>query len=318
MESEIIELFKNRIKRRINIGDDAGYFYSDKTGEWVVIANDMLISSTDIPDILGAEDVGFKIVTMNVSDVVAMGAKPTHFSFSIGFPKYTDLDYLERIANGIDEALKEYDMFLIAADTNEALELIIDGIAIGFSKRLLLRDNAKVGDLVCITGDVGRVLAALILYKRGEIESYPELLKKLCKPFARVYEGITLSKFANSAIDVSDGISKELNAIARASNVRIVIDAKKIPIENVVFEVSEYLKLDPIDIALSSGEEFELLFTIPAKLIHKLNFDFNVIGRVERGDGVYLERNGEMSIISETGWEHFSDMYRDMINSNKN
>lgn len=309
MEREIINLFMRHFKNQgdLPLGDDAGALkFGD---EWLVATNDMLVKSTDVPEIMTPEQVGFKVFTMNISDLAAMGAKSIGFLFSLGVPNKFDMNYLEGIARGLAKASKFYETPIISADTNEACDLIIDGIALGKTKRILTRSGANAGDLVCVTGDIGRALAGLKVYfenldvgkgTRGA------LYEKLLEPKARIQEGQILSKYANAAIDISDGMSKELHLIAEMSGVKILVDSEKLPIREEVFEVAELLGLDPIEIALASGEEFELIFTIPEKHLDKLNFDFTVIGRVEKGKGVYLRRNGKLEKMPALGWEHLS------------
>ncbi|USS40605.1 thiamine-phosphate kinase [Thermococcus aggregans] len=310
MERVIIELFIKHFKLQgdLPLGDDAGAL--NLGDEWLIATNDMLVRSTDVPDIMTPEQVGFKVFTMNVSDVAAMGGKPIGFLFSLGVPKDTDMDYLEGVAEGIAEASEFYETPIISADTNEACDLIIDGIALGKTKRLLTRSGAKPGDLVCVTGDIGRALAGLKVYFEGidiEEKTRKILYEKLLEPKARVKEGTTLSKYANAAIDISDGMSKELHLIAEMSKVKIIIDTEKLPIREEVFEVAKLLGLDPIEVALASGEEFELIFTIPEEHLNKLDFDFAVIGRVEKGEGVYLRRNGKLEKMPILGWEHLAN-----------
>lgn len=289
------------------LGDDAGAI---KIGEeWLVATNDMLVGTTDVPEIMTPEQVGFKVVTMNVSDLAAMGAKPLGFLFSLGVPRNFDMEYLERVAKGIARASTFYNIPILSADTNEACDLIIDGIALGKTERLLLRSNAKPGDLVCVTGDIGRALAGLKMYFENleiEVRIRKVLYEKFLKPKARIREGQILSKYANAAIDISDGMSKELHLIAEMSDVRIVIDSEKLPIRREVFEVAEILALDPIEIALASGEEFELIFTIPEEHLSKIDFDFTVIGKVEKGEGVYLKRKNKLEKMPILGWEHLT------------
>lgn len=309
VEREIIELFMKHLNNQgdLPLGDDAGAL---KLGEeWLVATNDMLVKSTDVPEIMTPEQVGFKVFTMNVSDVAAMGGKPVGFLFSLGVPKSIDMDYLEGIAKGIAKASEFYSTPVISADTNEACDLIIDGIAIGKTKRLLTRNGAKEGDLVCVTGDIGRALAGLKVYFENlEVSERTRkaLYEKLLEPKARVEEGQILSRYANAAIDISDGMSKELHLIADMSRVRIMIDAERLPIREEVFEVAELLGIDPVSIALASGEEFELIFTIPEEHAKKLDFEFSIIGRVERGEGVYLRRNGKVERMPLLGWEHLT------------
>ena len=309
MEREIIELFMRHLKLQgdLPLGDDAGAIKWESG--WLVVTNDMLVRTTDVPDIMTPEQVGFKVFTMNVSDVAAMGATPIGFLFSIGVPRDFEMEYLEGISRGIAKASEFYRTPIISADTNEACDLIIDGIALGKTKRLLTRSGAKIGDLVCVTGDVGRALAGLKVYfeslEVGE-RTRKALYEKLLEPKARVKEGQVLSKYANATIDISDGMSKELHLIAKMSGVKILIDSEKLPIRKEVFEVADLLGLDPIEIALASGEEFELIFTIPEEHLDKLDFDFAVIGRVEKGEGVYLRRNGKLEKMPVLGWEHLS------------
>ncbi len=311
MEREIIELFMRHLKLQgdLPLGDDAGAIKWESG--WLVVTNDMLVRTTDVPDIMTPEQVGFKIFTMNVSDVAAMGATPIGFLFSIGVPRDFEMEYLEGISRGIAKASEFYRTPIISADTNEACDLIIDGIALGKTKRLLTRSGAKIGDLVCVTGDVGRALAGLKVYfeslEVGE-RTRKALYEKLLEPKARVKEGQVLSKYANATIDISDGMSKELHLIAKMSGVKILIDSEKLPIRKEVFEVAELLGLDPIEIALASGEEFELIFTIAKKHLDKLDFDFAAIGRVEKGEGVYLRRYEKIEKMPILGWEHLSKL----------
>ena len=309
MEREIIELFMRHLKLQgdLPLGDDAGAIKWES--EWLVVTNDMLVRTTDVPDIMTPEQVGFKVFTMNVSDVAAMGATPIGFLFSIGVPRDFEMEYLEGISRGIAKASEFYRTPIISADTNEACDLIIDGIVLGKTKRLLTRSSAKIRDLVCVTGDIGRALAGLKVYfeslEVGE-RTRKVLYEKLLEPKARVKEGVVLGRYANSAIDISDGMSKELHLIAKMSGVKILIDSEKLPIRKEVFEVADLLGLDPIEITLASGEEFELIFTIPEEHLNKLDFDFTVIGRVEKGEGVYLRRYEKIEKMPILGWEHLS------------
>ncbi len=158
----------------------------------------------------------------------------------------------------------------------------------------MTRSGAKPGDLVCVTGDIGRAFAGYLAWKYGL--KVPEstrkaLYEKFLEPRARVEEGILLSKSANSAIDISDGLSKELHLISKMSGgVRIEISSWKLPIREEVWEVAEAIGKSPVEIALASGEEFELLFTVPSEKISELEVDFTVIGQVkEGGKGVYID-----------------------------
>ncbi|ASJ06866.1 thiamine-phosphate kinase [Thermococcus pacificus] len=306
-ESEIIELFLKHLRKQgdLPLGDDAGAIRLGD--EWLVATNDMLVRKTDVPDIMTPEQVGFKAVTMNVSDVAAMGARPIGFLFSLGVPADVEGSYLEGIAEGIGKALEFYNVPVISADTNEADDLIIDGIALGKTRKLLTRSGAGAGELVCVTGDIGRALAGLLAWKRNlEISERTKkaLYEKLLEPRARVEEGVELSGVASAAVDISDGLSKELHLLAEMSGVGIEVDAEKLPIRREVFEAAELLGVDPVEIALASGEEFEIVFTVPERVLKGLKIDCTAIGRTFEGSGVYIttgEKRQEMPLL---GWEH--------------
>ncbi|WP_394325322.1 AIR synthase-related protein [Thermococcus sp. JCM 11816] len=152
---------------------------------------------------------------------------------------------------------------------------------------------------------MGRAFAGYLVWKYNlEVsESTRKVLyEKFLEPIARVKEGIILSKSANSAIDISDGLSKELHLTSKMSGVRIEISSGKLPIREEVYEVAEVIGKSPVELALASGEEFELLFTVPPEKISELDFDFTVIGQVREGKGVYID--GEP--LFPLGWEHFS------------
>ncbi|WP_456365923.1 thiamine-phosphate kinase [Thermococcus sp.] len=306
-ESEIIELFLKHLKKQgdLPLGDDAGAIRFG--GKWLVATNDMLVRKTDVPEIMTPEQVGFKAVTMNVSDVAAMGAKPLSFLFSLGVPRDLEREYLERVAEGIEKALEFYGVPVLSADTNEADDLIIDGAALGVTERPLTRSGARAGDLVCVTGDLGRALAGYLVWREGlEVpeKTREALYEKFLEPKAKVSEGTELSGIANSAIDVSDGLSKELHLLASMSGVRIELSSESLPIREEVLEVAGLLGKDPVELALSSGEEFELVFTVEPEKAPSLGFKFSVIGRAGEGNGVYLD--GEP--LPPLGWEHMKHM----------
>ncbi|WP_457741646.1 thiamine-phosphate kinase [Thermococcus sp.] len=313
-ESEIISLFLRYLKRQgdLPLGDDAGAL---KLGDkWLVVTNDMLVRKTDVPDIMTPEQVGFKAVTMNVSDIASMGAKPIGFLFSLGIPGDLSADYLEGIARGIGKALDFYNVPVLSADTNEADDLVIDGVALGVAKRLLTRSGARPGELVCVTGDLGRALAGYLVW-RSKLK-VPEKVKKtlyekFLEPKARVKEGIELSKVASSAIDISDGLAKELHLLAEISGVGIEVYSKELPIGEDVRKVARLLNLNPVEIALASGEEFELVFTAKKEDLKTLDFKFSVIGKVITERKVVLIDESNRKPLPRLGWEHFDrDLFR--------
>ncbi|ADC66371.1 thiamine-monophosphate kinase [Ferroglobus placidus DSM 10642] len=299
MEREIIDIAKRIFKFE---EEDAGFF---KFGDaYIVIANDMLSRSFDFPSKLLPKQIGWKAVTASVSDLAAMGAKPIYFSYSLGLSR-EEISFVEDLMKGIREALDFYGMKFLSGDTNESTELVLDSVAVGIARNLLLRSNAKVGDAVCVTGDLGRAYCSL-LYLLEKVEEIEEkILEKFLKPVARVDEGLKLANIANSAIDVSDGLSKELNLLANSSGVMIKVFEDRIPIREEVLEFCTSNNLNPIEVALNSGEEYELLFTVSKDKLEDLDFEFSIIGEVSKGEGVFLVGKEKKPLLP-AGWEHFS------------
>ncbi len=308
MEEEIIRAGMEEIMRTSRVfGDDGGAFRL--ADQWIVITNDMLVESTDIIKEMKPEDVGFKAVTMNVSDLVAMGAKPLYFAFSIALSE-NRIDKARSYFKGIAKAMDFYSMKMISADTNSAKELIIDGMAVGMAEKLLLRRNAKTGQAVCVTGDLGKVMSALLISLRGmdaDDGVKKSLFEKILRPKARVDVVDGLSKFSDCAIDVSDGLVKELTEISKASKCGIAIDPESIPVEREVLEFCELNSLDPIEVAINSGEEYEIVFTADKDCLELIEFDFTVIGEVFDGEGVWLKEDSGLKKVRDSSWQHFSE-----------
>ena len=302
-ESTVISIFLEHIGRQgdLPLGDDAG---AVRFGNgWLVATSDMLVRETDVPEMMKPEQVGFKVVTMNVSDVVAMGAKPIGFLFSLGLPRGVSAEYVEGLAAGINKGSSFYDVPILSGDTNEACDLIIDGAAVGTTESPVTRTGARPGDIVCVSGDLGRPLAALMLHERNVTGKWTRpLYEKLLEPRART-DLLEAVRDASAAIDVSDGLAKELNTIARMSGVSITVHGDAVPLGRGVEKAAELLGVDPLDLALRSGEEFELLITLPEENVPE---GFTVIGEVREGSGVYVENEGTPRKLPPLGWEHLT------------
>ncbi len=279
-ETDII----NYIKKFGIEDEDAAYIKND---EYLCFATDGLIFSTDVPKEMDLKTAGRKSVLMNLSDLAAMGCKPLLFLCSLNLPR--NFSDVKEVIDGVHSACKEYSIKYAGGDVNEG-ELSIAGFAVGKSKRILKRNAAKEDDLVCITGDLGRVYC---YFKEAKIDIFKE---KVFNPLPRIKEGQILSEYANACIDISDGASKELNLISELSNVRIEIET--LPVHPSVLKIS---KEKAFDYALNSGEEFELIFTIPKRyknIVEKVNA--TVVGRVKSGEGVFCRGRK----IERGGWEH--------------
>lgn len=261
---------------------------------------DMLIQSRHFPDNMTYFDMGFKSVTVNVSDLAAMGAEPLGFLLSIAIPKDLGVDSFKQIIDGVLKACEFYEIPLIGGDTNEASEIIISGTALGTADNPLMKDTYNKGDLIAITGNIG--LAALGF----ELETLDNIYtKKALKPLARLKEGLILKDYATSATDITDGLASELYTIKR-DDFGFMIYEEMLGITDEYKSAAEKLNLDYLDLILHVGEDFELLFTISKDNLEKLPIDCIVIGEVTDSDVVELTlENGFVERIRNEGYEHY-------------
>ena len=262
---------------------------------------DMLIQSRHFPENMSYFDMGFKAVTVNVSDLAAMGAEPLGFLLAVAIPKDLKLDSFKEIIDGISSACDYYGIPLIGGDTNEASEIIMSGTAFGLCDNPLMMDTYSVGDVVAVTGEIGH---AALGFKLDAFDNI--YVKKALKPLARINEGITLRKSgATSATDITDGLASELYQIKKDS-FGFMIYEELLGISNEYKECCESLNLSYLDLVLHVGEDFELLFTIPKDKLKDLNIDYKVIGEVTDSDVVELTlENGFIEKIENKGYEHY-------------
>lgn len=259
---------------------------------------DMLIESKHFPKEMSYFQMGLKAVTVNVSDLAAMGANPLGFLLSIALPKDLEVDFFKEIINGVIYACDFYNIPLIGGDTNEASEIIISGTALGLCDKPLMKNTGKNGDLICLTGDIG--LAALGFNLKGD-NIYTE---KSLKPLARLNEGIIIKNSgATSATDITDGLASELYEM-KPDSMGFMIYEDKLNISDEFKEISSKLDLNYLDLLLHIGEDFELVFTIGN--VDDLDIDFKVIGEVNNSDKIEITlSNGEVREIEKRGYNHY-------------
>lgn len=262
---------------------------------------DMLIQSKHFPETMSYFDMGFKSVTVNVSDLAAMGAEPLGFLLSIALPKNLDLDSFKELIEGVLSACSYYSIPLIGGDTNEASEIIISGTALGLCDNPLMKNTYSKDDLVVVTGDIG--LAAL-----GFNLDIPDniYVKNAIRPVAKLKEGILIKDAgASSATDITDGLASELHEMKR-DGFGFMIYEEMLGISDEYKHLAEKLNLDYLDLLLHVGEDFELVFTISEDNLKNLSIDYKVIGKVTDSDSIELTlENGLVVEIKNKGYEHY-------------
>ncbi|MFW6040425.1 MAG: thiamine-phosphate kinase [Thermoplasmatota archaeon] len=284
----------------IGIGDDCAVLENDK--EYTLITTDMLVSGDHFRrDWHSPFQIGWKSMIVNVSDIAAMGGLPEYALISMALPEDVDVEYIDGIYDGYIEASDRYDFDIIGGDTTHGDILVINVVMIGKVKKenLCLRSDAEVGDIIGVTGDLGKSWAGLELLL-AEKEGYTDFY---LQPDCKLDAAEKLAPYVNAMIDVSDGLASEVNHICKESGVGALIEKSNIPISDRTKKAGEILEKDPILWALSGGEDFELIFTIPEDRIEYIQGLTPIwVGEII-GEGVYLI-DGEKKML-EGGYDHF-------------
>ncbi len=301
-EKEIVK----RLGRFLDIGDDAAYLkFGD---EFLILATDMLYEKTHILPKISREQIGKLIVTVNFSDIAAMGAKPIAFLLSYGSPDIELKDF-EIMMHGVDDQCKKYNAKFAGGDTNYMDILTLSGAAIGKTKRPVLRSGAGIGDIIAVTGNLGSAgLGTEILLKNLPVDVNNPAVKKALEPEPRVNEGILLGNYATSMTDISDSLSVSLYDIAVSGRVGITLEIDSIPISEDARNVAKKLNLDILDYALYSEGDYELLFTISKENFNKIRKKITItkIGEIVKGSKIVGIKEKKKFEIKKKGYEHFS------------
>lgn len=321
-EFEFIDRLRRLLPARPDVvegvGDDAAVL-PGPAGAYGLFAADMLVEGRHFFPSDDLYDVGRKALAVNVSDVAAMGGRPTYAVVSLGVPDTLSMAAAERLYTGLREEGLRHRVAIVGGDTVAAPVLTVSVALLGEVERdrLLLRKGALVGDKLCVTGRIGAAAAGLLLRQHPELNVPPDVRQRLLlahtRPVARVEAGRDLSRgIATAAIDVSDGIAGDLRRLCRASDVGAVVDADALPVSDDVRILCEAAGADPVELALTGGEDFELLFTVrnPGFRSGKLaggKVSYTVIGEiVPRDDGLRLRRAaGIVEPMYEGGYVHF-------------
>lgn len=312
-EENIIDLIWKKIgtsKKRDPFDDDA-VWVANEPMNLIVAKSDMLVASTDAPPQMTAAQFARKSIVSCVSDFAAKGVKPSFCLVSLGMPRAgTNRQNVNRLADGFASAQREYGLRILGGDVNETSgETVIDCTTLGFSNEVIPRDGARPGQLVGVSSTFGHQSAGLLILL-GRVHAKDSSFKKLAvdsvlNPKARLALGIKASRYLSSCIDSSDGLAISLHHLARSGKVKLELD--EIPVTPGVNEFSRENKLQPSDLALFGGEEFELVCTFDSR--HKAaltKLGVRTIGRV-----VQLSGNERPSIfyhgkqIRRRGWIHF-------------
>ncbi len=297
---KIAAKFKNKEKIFKGIGDDCAVI--EDNHDYTLMTTDMLVEGDHFNlDWHTGWQVGWKSIVVNVSDIAAMGGLPKWGLVSIAFPNDTDLGLAEAILDGMVDASEMHGLTIIGGDTTHGNDLTINVALIGNVERdmLCMRGDAEIGDLICVSGDLGKSWAGLELLRANET-GYTDFY---LEPECRLELGRSIASHVNAMIDVSDGLASEVRHICEESSVGAEVEREKVPISEKTRQTGEKLGIDPMKWALHGGEDFELVFTIPPKKIDLLEKDdVFVVGKIIE-EGMYLI-DGEKKELGG-GYDHF-------------
>jgi len=309
------------------VGDDAAVLESD---EAIVVSTDMLVEGVHFDlAYMPLKHLGYKAVIVNLSDIYAMNAVPRQITVSMGVSNRFTLEALEELYAGILQACTYYGIDLVGGDSTSSQKgLILSITAIGQAKKeaICYRNGAKTDDLLVVSGDLGGAYMGLQVLKREhevfivnpqhqpDLEPYAYIVERQLKPEARrdVYEFLKEKDIQPTAmIDISDGLSSEVLHLCKEGDVGCLLYEDKLPIDPMVIQACEEFNLDPSMVALSGGEDYELLFTIDQKDYPKIkgNPHMAVVGHITaKNEGAHLiSRNNTKIPITAQGWNAFQD-----------
>ena len=309
----------------LGVGDDAA-LTDLSPNHSLVVSVDTLVSGVHYPVDANIEDVAYKALAVNISDIAAMGAEPKWFTLALTLPEY-DEAWLQSFSQGLKTAATEYGVDLIGGDTTrgpQTLSIQIMGEVV--TGKALKRSAAKAGDILFTTSALGDGAAGLAVHFESDDllvksqSSHSEIseqalndardycLSQLNRPTARLIESRIIRHYANACIDVSDGLLQDLSHILKASKLGAELDTDIIPLS----KQSKLLFGDDkaLSYALSGGDDYELLFSVPEALCEKLQDDMSAhglschrIGQLNAQTGIIQDQHGHS--LTASGFQHF-------------
>lgn len=295
----------------LGIGDDAAVIRKDDKHDYVV-AVDTLNVGIHFPQDTKPEDIAYKSLAVNLSDMAAMGARPCFVTLALSLPE-SDEDWLQRFSQSFMHTLQQYGVALIGGDTTQGpLSISVQIIGEVAKGKALLRSGAQVGDRIYVSGHIGDAALGLQLLLQHNINTNDDhhcyLLQRLNRPTSRIELGKELTGLAHAAIDISDGLLADLGHILEQSSCAARIYLDQLPLSKAYGAVSS----DPVH-ALSGGDDYELCFTAAAEqdeqlqlLAHELDIPLTCIGEIIEGTGIAcLDSEGKAIEIHRQGYQHF-------------
>ena len=316
-EFSIIDTFFKSlpIKRQdvlLGIGDDAACLHIPE-GMRLLVSTDTLVSGVHFLPEWDAYDIACRAVMVNVSDMAAMAAEPCWLTLALTLPELNQ-NWLDAFSRGLNDSLNRFNIDLIGGDTTRGpLSMTLSIMGLAPPGQFIRRCGAQPGDVILVSGELGAAALALKYLKKHDLpaKDKAQLMNKLVHPEPRVDLLRLLRLYATSAIDISDGLSADLNHLCSASGVGACLTQADIPVHPLL---NHYLGSLAVDLALTGGDDYELCFTVSPEyldsLMNELKTDALVcypIGMIEKRSGIRIKRaDNQCDELIPSGYSHFS------------
>lgn len=353
-ELTLLEIIRNRFAYQrladakkskgiiVGIGDDAAVIKSQ--GKNLLVTTDMMVEGIHFDiSLVTPYQLGFKLVSINVSDIYAMGGIPLYLLLGIAMNKNTEKSFIDRFFDGVQDSMKLYNVSLIGGDMSSSKkDMVVTASLIGYAERPVKRSGARPGDRIYVTGNLGDSACGFELLKRigrqVPIENkrsafnvqhsklyatrytlhailsrlgltwnlVKPLLKRHLMPEARNPGDFV--KHATAMIDLSDGLFIDLSRLCNESRVGARLYREHIPVSHQMKKVSSALNIDPLKLACSGGEDYELLFTAtPDYELRTTNYKLKItpIGEITKSGKTIVDKKGRETSFSPEGYQHF-------------
>ncbi|MBA4371228.1 MAG: thiamine-phosphate kinase [Thermodesulfovibrio sp.] len=301
----------------LGIGDDAAAIQPNQTNSpHLLLTTDMMVEGVHF-DLRWTTlfQLGYKLVSVNVSDICAMGGRPEYLLLNFSCPGSLDLKQYDLFFDGIEAALKKYSIQLIGGDISSSDKIVLSATAVGTASKILRRAGASPGEFIHVTGCLGDAAAGLaimknlrkqILIETGAVPNL-QLPWNIIEPVIRRHlmpDAVNPDIFirqATAMMDISDGLLIDLERLCKESKVGARIQVDRLPLSQGLIGASRLLKMSPVDLALNGGEDYELLFTASEPQV----VGATCIGEVTRSGLKVIGPDGKQMKQTPKGYEHF-------------
>ncbi len=319
IKKECIASLKDVIK---GIGDDCAVF-GPYSGRVLLFTTDMLIEDIHfLMDKITPYQLGWKAIAVNLSDIAAMGGRPLFILLSLGIPVEMNVELIQDIYKGMKDICEHYTVNVLGGDTVASPDKLIINISLigdAKEKEVIYRSGARPGDKIYLTGNVGDSSAGLKILKTeisppNSIGSHFIKVHNEPNPLIETGRIIATSGLAGAMIDLSDGLLSDLGHICKQSGVGATLFRSKIPLSSKLKLLASRVKFNPLDLALSGGEDYILLLTVPEAKTHDLELLFKdkrpsplyLIGEIREKEGIgMVNDDGSTEEIGVKGFNHF-------------